>query len=71
MKETLDINLDAINDEKELKEIGKTYLLLAQYAQNKATAVRLRKEGNITVALAMEETCNNIYKLIPDNYKQW
>jgi hypothetical protein len=71
MKETLDINLDAINDEKELKEIGNAYLLLAHYAANKAIAVRLRKKGKVQGAMGIEEICDSIYKRIPDNYKQW
>lgn len=38
---------------------------LANYASNKAVAMRHRQEGDITIALQYEGICDRIYKELP------
>lgn len=39
---------------------------LANYAANKATAMRCRAQGEIEVALSYERICDNIYSGLPE-----
>ena len=43
---------------------------LANYALNKATAIKCRIEGDIERALIYEEICDKIYDALPDHI-QW
>ena len=43
---------------------------LANYASNKATAVRLRLQGDITMAVMYEDIADKIYRGLPD-WAKW
>ena len=43
---------------------------LANYAANKATAMRCRLEGNIQTALKYEQICDRIYNELPE-WAKW
>jgi hypothetical protein len=44
---------------------------LANYASNKAAAIRCRERGNITGAQMYEGICDKIYSELPDFAKAW
>lgn len=44
---------------------------LANYAANKATAMRLRARGNIREAIIYENICDRIYSKLPDTARFW
>jgi hypothetical protein len=43
---------------------------LANYAMNKAAAMRCRERGDVQTALSYESICERIYKALPD-YARW
>jgi len=45
--------------------------LFSGYAWNKKTAIELRKEGKISVAMQYEEICERIYGRIPAHFRPW
>lgn len=52
------------------KGSGRAAESLRAYAWNKLVAMRLRREGNIHVALQYEDMCDRIYSRLP-SYARW
>lgn len=48
----------------------KTVKWLMAYTWNKSTAMRLRTEGKIDIAIKYEKICEKIYNKLPD-YAKW
>lgn len=44
---------------------------LARYASNKAPAIRLRREGEISRAQIYEQICDMIYRDMPEIARKW
>lgn len=62
-------NLDTMNED-ELLILQDAYSKLSKYAEQKRFAMKLRKDGRITAALAYEHQCDLIYKRLPAEF-QW
>ena len=43
---------------------------LEHYAANKATAMKLRAEGNVATAMVYEAICERLYKQLPE-FARW
>ena len=43
---------------------------LEQYAANKATAMKLRAEGNVATAMVYEAICDRLYRQLPE-FAKW
>lgn len=65
--ESLNLNLDGIDDPEELNGIGRVFDLLTFYSHRKAEAIRARKRGDIEHALQAEKACELTYARLP----QW
>ncbi len=61
-------NLDCM-DIEDLRKAAHAYEKLARYANKKIRAMTLRLEGSITAALDAEQTCDDIYKSLPKEYR--
>jgi len=61
-------NLDALSLE-DLRAFADNSQRLAQYASLKVSALRERAEGRINDALRAETICEQIYHLLPDEWR--
>jgi hypothetical protein len=61
-------NLDAMEPD-ELRRFGDVCMRLAQYASLKASALREREHGRVDDALRAETVLEQIYHLLPDEYR--
>ncbi len=68
--ENLYPNLDGFATPEELDEIAIIFGYLEQYAVSKATAMRLRIDGNIKKAIAFENMCEYYYEKLPE-WARW
>ncbi len=71
MKEKIvDINPDCMSEE-DLTESADALMLLINYLDRKAIAVKARLNGNIDLAIQREKDCDEIYKKLPEIVKSW
>jgi hypothetical protein len=61
-------NLDAMTPE-ELREFSDRLTSLAQYASLKADAMERRALGKINDAIRAEAICEQIYQMLPDEWR--
>jgi hypothetical protein len=61
-------NLDAMSPE-DLRAFAENSQRLAQYVSLKVSALRERSEGRINDALRAEMICEQIYHLLPDEWR--
>lgn len=64
------VNLDGFARREELLKLARVCYWLGMYAEDKATAMRLRVEGDIPAALSFENACDHTYKKLPD-WARW
>jgi hypothetical protein len=62
-------NLDDGCTAAELDELSEVFAMLREYCAYKSEAMSLRKVGNITQALRLEDMCERLYKRLPEKYR--
>lgn len=65
----IEINFDALT-EAELLEATVVLKALSNYAYTKRYAMQLRLKGNITLALSLEKSCDELYDTLPE-WARW
>jgi len=71
-------NLDAFNDDNDLMNLRREFILIKEAAKELATycearqhAIYFRKRGEIQKAIVYEKCCDELYAKLPEIAKSW